>query len=62
MIAPRKNAQPAKQSIAQTVVKHKVAPGELTLHADRGTSMQSKTVAELLVDLEATKLHSRKYV
>lgn len=37
-------------------------PGELTLHADRGTSMRSKMVAELLVDLEVTKSHSRPYV
>jgi transposase InsO family protein len=35
---------------------------QLTLHADRGTSMRSKTVAELLVDLEVTKSHSRPYV
>ena len=37
-------------------------PGTLTLHADRGISMRSKTVAELLIDLEVTKSHSRPYV
>ena len=62
MIAPRESAQLAEQLIAQTVAKQNVAPGALTLHADRGTSMRSKTVAELLVDLEVTKSHSRPYV
>ncbi len=62
MIAPRESAQLAEQLIAQTVAKQNIAPGELTLHADRGTSMRSKTVAELLLDLEVTKSHSRPYV
>ena len=34
----------------------------LTLHADRGTSMRSKPVAALLVDLDVAKSHSRPYV
>ena len=62
MIAPRESAQLAEQLIADTVAKQNVAPGTLTLHADRGTSMRSKNVAELLVDLEVTKSHSRPYV
>jgi len=62
MIAPRESAQLAEQLIAQTVAKQNIAPSELTLHADRGTSMRSKTVAELLLDLEVTKSHSRPYV
>ena len=32
------------------------------VHADRGTSMTSKTVAALLSDLEVTKSHSRPRV
>ena len=62
MIAPRESAQLAEQLIAQTVAKQNIGPGELTLHADRGTSMRSKTVAQLLVELEVTKSHSRPYV
>jgi len=34
----------------------------LTIHADRGTSMTSKTVAHLLADLGVTKTHSRPHV
>jgi hypothetical protein len=36
-----------------------VASGTLTLHSDRGTSMRSRTVAEMLDDLGVTKSHSR---
>ena len=61
MIAPRESAELAKQLIAQTVVRHDVLPGMLTLHADRGTSMRSKPVASLLVDLDVAKSHSRPY-
>jgi putative transposase len=62
MIALRESAQLAEQLIADTLAKQNIAPGTLTLHADRGTSMRSKMVAELLIDLEVTKSHSRPYV
>jgi len=62
MIALRESAQLAEQLIADTVAKHSIAPGTLTLHADRGTSMRSKPVAALLVDLEVAKTHSRPHV
>ena len=62
MIALREAAHLAEQLIADTVVKHRIAPGTLTLHADRGTSMRSKPVAALLVDLEVAKTHSRPHV
>jgi len=45
MIALRETAQLAEQLIADTIAKHNIAPGTLTLHADRGTSMRSKPVA-----------------
>ena len=62
MIAMRESAQLAEQLIADTIAKHNIAPGTLTLHADRGTSMRSKPVAALLVDLDVTKTHSRPHV
>ena len=37
-------------------------PQNITLHADRGTSMKSKPVALLLSDLGVTKTHSRPHV
>ena len=62
LIAPRESAELARQLIAKTVAKQGVEPRTLTVHADRGTSMRSKLVAELLVDLDVAKSHSRPYV
>ena len=62
MLAERESAHLAEQLIAQTVARHDVAPDTLTLHADRGASMRSKPVADLLVDLQVTKSHSRPHV
>ena len=62
MIAPRETAELAEKLIADTVTKYNIEPGRLTLHADRGTSMRSKPVAALLVDLEVAKTHSRPHV
>jgi transposase InsO family protein len=61
-IAARESAELAEQLIADTVAKQSIAPGTLTLHADRGTSMPSKPVAALLIDLDVAKTHSRPHV
>ena len=61
-IAHRESAQLAEQLIAETIDKQTIVPGTLTLHADRGTSMRSKSVAQLLIDLDVTKTHSRPHV
>lgn len=62
MVAPRESAELAHQLIGSTCSKEAIAPGQLTLHADRGTSMRSKPVALLLADLAVTKSHSRPHV
>ena len=62
MIAYRETAELATQLIGDTIAKQNIAPGQLVVHADRGTSMRSKPLAALLVDLEVTKSHSRPYV
>jgi len=59
MLAATETAALAERFIAETLEKEDVVPGGLTLHSDRGTSMRSKTVAELLDDLGVTKSHSR---
>ena len=56
------SARVAEQLIAQAVAQQKVVPGQLTVHADRGSSMTSKPVAFLLADLGVTKTHSRPYI
>jgi putative transposase len=62
LIAEREAAEMAEQLIAETVARHGVPAGQLTLHADRGASMRSKPVAALLVDLNVAKSHSRPHV
>ena len=62
LLAHRESAELAEQLIAETVEKENIAPGTLTLHADRGTSMRSKPVAALLIDLNVAKTHIRPHV
>jgi len=57
----RESSEVAKHLIAQTVAQQQIAPGTLTVHADRGSSMTSKPVAFLLADLGVTKTHNRPY-
>jgi putative transposase len=62
MVAPRETAELAKRLIAETCAKQSIVAGDLTIHADRGTSMTSKPVALLMADLGVTKTHSRPHV
>jgi putative transposase len=62
MVAYRESAELAKRLIEESCKKQQIQPGQLTLHADRGTSMSSKPVALLLADLGVTKTHSRPHV
>lgn len=62
MVAHRESAQLARRLIKETAERQGIAEGELTIHADRGSSMRSKPVALLLSDLGITKTHSRPHV
>jgi putative transposase len=62
MVAHQELAALAERLIADTIAKQGITPDQLTLHADRGTSMTSKPVALLLADLGVTKTHSRPHV
>lgn len=57
----RESAAVAQQLIEQATRQQQIRPGQLTIHADRGSSMTSKPVAFLLADLGVTKTHSRPY-
>jgi len=61
LIAERECSVLAKQLIEDTAQRQNIEPGTLSLHADRGSSMRSKPVAGLLIDLDITKSHSRPY-
>ena len=62
MVATRESATLAQRLIEATCWKQEITAEQLTLHADRGSSMKSKLVAMLLADLGVTKTHSRPYV
>lgn len=62
MVAHRESAALAKRLIKETCEKQHVPEGQLTLHADRGSSMKSNLVAHLLADLGVTKTHNRPHV
>jgi putative transposase len=62
MIAERESAALAEELIAATCVRQNIQSGQLTIHADRGSSMTSKPVALLMADLGVTKTHSRPHV
>ena len=62
MVAPRESAELARRLIQESCDKHGIEPGQLDIHADRGTSMKSKAVAELLADLGVAKSHSHPQV
>jgi putative transposase len=62
MVATTETAELAQGFIAQAVLTQGVMRGTLNIHADRGTSMTSKGVAELLTDLGVARTHSRPHV
>ena len=62
MLAHRESEHLAERLIRETVVKQGIARDQLTIHSDRGPSMRSQTVAQLLATLGITKSHSRPHV
>ena len=58
-VAAREDSEIAKNLIQSTA---KIHGAPTSLHADRGTSMTSKPVAQLLVDLGVLRSHSRPHV
>jgi putative transposase len=62
MAATRESAVLAEKLISETCAKQGITRGQLSLHADRGSSVTSKPVALLLADLGITQSHSRPHV
>jgi putative transposase len=58
-LADKENSEVAEALIQETLLRQHIEPGQLTLHADRGSAMTSKPVAALLVELGVEKSHSR---
>ena len=62
MLADCESAGLAKELIDTTIKKQKVQPDQLIIHSDRGPSMTSHSVSQLLTSLGVTKSHSRPHV
>jgi putative transposase len=62
MVAPAETGDLAKEFIKAAIAGQSIDRGQLAIHADRGTSMTSKPVAQLLVDLGVARSHSRPHV
>jgi len=60
-VADAESATLFKALFDDTLAKHAVPPGQLTLHADRGGPMKAKATALMLADLGVTKSHSRPH-
>ena len=61
MVATCELSSLAKRLIMETCEKQGIIRDQLTIHADRGSSMKSKPVTFLMADLGITKTHSRPY-
>jgi putative transposase len=61
LVAPRESARLAEELIAEAIYNQQVPAAQLTLHADRGSSMTSKTVSQLLAELGIEQSHSRPH-
>ena len=62
MLAHSEQAELASKLIRETVEKQNVCEDELIIHSDRGPSMTSHSVSQLLISLGVTKSHSRPHV
>src|SRR5664279_500665 len=60
IVAAREDSALAKDFLDEAITRNSTVPH--TVHADRGTSMTSKPVSALLVDLGVTRSHSRPRV
>ncbi len=62
LVAAHEDAELAKEFLEDAILTQGVARDQLTVHADRGGSMRSKPVSQLMMDLGVTRSHSRPHV
>ncbi len=62
LLAEHENAAHAERLFADTVARHGIAPGALTVHADRGSPMRSDLLAQLFAVLGVARSFSRPHV
>ena len=62
LVAAHEDAELAKEFLEDAILTQGVTRDQLTIHADRGGSMRSKPVSQLMMDLGVTRSHSRPHV
>lgn len=62
LLAECESAAHAERLFAGTIARHGIAPGALTVHADRGSPMRSDDLAQLLATLGVARSFSRPHV
>jgi len=62
LIAANESAYLAQRLMQESCLKQGIEPGQLKLHADRGTAMTSRGLGQLLAELGVDKSHSRPRV
>lgn len=62
LLAERESAYLATRLIEQAIASAGIAADQLTVHADRGSPMTSKTMVQMLADLHVERSHSRPRV
>ena len=61
-IAMTESAELWRDVVVESCTRHGIKPGQLTMHADRGSPMTAKSTALLYADLGITTSHSRPRV
>jgi len=62
LLAERENGGLAAKLLQQTYDKQGVRPGQVILHADRGSPMKAKPMVQLMANLDVGRSHSRPHV
>lgn len=62
MVAEAESRHLAKQLFKETIERHGIGPGQVVVHADRGSTMRSNTLAQLFADLGVTRSFNRPRV
>lgn len=61
-IQAREDEALAREFHRRTLLQQGIRPGQLTLHADRGSVMTSGSLQHMLLDLQVSRSHSRPHV
>lgn len=62
MLSRKENSALAKQLMDETVGRYQIAPGQLTLHQDRGSPMTAHGYLDQMMELDITCSHNRPRV